>query len=39
VIRREAESCDAMQGFQLVQSLGGDTGSGRGTLLLIKVLR
>jgi tubulin beta len=27
VIRKEAESCDALQGFQLVHSLGGGTGS------------
>ncbi|CAH8432580.1 unnamed protein product [Dicrocoelium dendriticum] len=34
VTRREAESCDLPQGFQLVHSLGGGTGSGMGTLLL-----
>jgi tubulin beta len=34
VIRKEAESCDALQGLQLVHSLGGGTGSGLGTLLL-----
>ena len=37
VIRKEAESCDALQGFQLVHSLGGGTGSGLGTLLLNKL--
>jgi tubulin beta len=34
VIRKEAESCDALQSFQLVHSLGDGTGSGLGTLLL-----
>jgi tubulin beta len=37
VIRKEAESCDALQGFQLTHSLGGGTGSGLGTLLLNKL--
>jgi tubulin beta len=37
VVRKEAESCDAIQGFQLVHSLGGGTGSGLGTLLLNKL--
>lgn len=37
VVRREAEGCDSLQGFQLTQSLGGGTGSGMGTLLLAKV--
>lgn len=37
VIRREAESCDCMQGFQITQSLGGGTGSGMGTLLMSKI--
>lgn len=34
VIRKEAEGCDCLQGFQMVHSLGGGTGSGLGTLLL-----
>ncbi|KAF9793755.1 hypothetical protein SFRURICE_003579 [Spodoptera frugiperda] len=34
VVRKEAEGCDCLQGFQLVHSLGGGTGSGLGTLLL-----
>lgn len=34
VIRKEAESCDCVQGFQLCHSLGGGTGSGLGTLLV-----
>jgi tubulin beta len=38
VIRKEAESCDALQGFQPVHSLGGGTGSGLGTLLLNELL-
>jgi tubulin beta len=37
VLRREAEGCDALQGFQLCHSLGGGTGSGLGTLLLKRV--
>lgn len=37
VIRKEAESCDSLQGFQFLHSLGGGTGSGLGSLLLTKV--
>uniref|UniRef100_A0A2I3HF62 Tubulin beta chain n=1 Tax=Nomascus leucogenys TaxID=61853 RepID=A0A2I3HF62_NOMLE len=37
VARKEAESCDCLQGFQLTHSLGGGTGSGMGTLLLSKI--
>ena len=37
VVRREAESCDCLQGFQLTHSLGGGTGSGLGTLLISKI--
>jgi tubulin beta len=37
VIRKEAESWDALQSFQLVHSLGGSTGSGLGILLLNKL--
>ncbi|KAI0545094.1 beta tubulin [Xylaria curta] len=37
VVRREAEGCDCLQGFQITHSLGGGTGSGMGTLLLSKV--
>merc|ERR1712156_1341981 len=36
-IRQEIEQCDAPQGFQLLHSLGGGTGSGMGTLLLLKI--
>ena len=36
-IRREAESCDCLQGFQLTHSLGGGTGSGMGTLLISRI--
>lgn len=31
-VRQEVERCDALQGFQLVHSLGGGTGSGFGSL-------
>ncbi|XP_050999876.1 tubulin beta-1 chain [Acomys russatus] len=37
VVRRESESCDCLQGFQIVHSLGGGTGSGMGTLLMNKI--
>jgi tubulin beta len=37
VVRREAESCDCLQGFQLTHSLGGGTGSGMGTLLISRI--
>merc|ERR1719451_49368 len=37
VVRKEAESCDCLQGFQLCHSLGGGTGSGMGTLLISKI--
>jgi tubulin beta len=37
VIRKEAEACDCLQGFQLCHSLGGGTGSGMGTLIIAKV--
>ncbi|TRY70785.1 hypothetical protein TCAL_02844 [Tigriopus californicus] len=37
VVRKEAESCDCLQGFQMTQSLGGGTGSGMGTLLISKI--
>jgi len=35
--RKEAESCDCLQGFQLTHSLGGGTGSGMGTLLVSNI--
>jgi tubulin beta len=37
VLRKEAENCDCMQGFQIAQSIGGGTGSGLGTLLSSKI--
>ncbi|KAL5041682.1 hypothetical protein BDW71DRAFT_217612 [Aspergillus fruticulosus] len=37
VVRREAENCDCLQGFQFTHSLGGGTGSGMGTLLISKI--
>mmetsp|Transcript_126829 Transcript_126829/g.355177 ORF Transcript_126829/g.355177 Transcript_126829/m.355177 type:complete len:442 (+) Transcript_126829:89-1414(+) len=36
-IRKEAEACDVLQGFQVTHSMGGGTGSGMGTLLVSKV--
>jgi len=37
VIRKEAEGCDCLQGFQITHSLGGGTGSGMGTLAIAKI--
>ena len=37
VVRKESESCDCLQGFQMTHSLGGGTGSGMGTLLISKI--
>eukprot|EP00794_Sanderia_malayensis_P019154 gene19154-21074_t len=34
VVRKEAESCDCLQGFKVFHSLGGGTGSGLGSLVL-----
>ena len=31
VVRKEAEGCDCLQGFQITHSLGGGTGAGMGT--------
>lgn len=36
-MRKQAEHCDCLQGFQLVHSIGGGTGSGMGSLLLNRV--
>jgi tubulin beta len=36
-VRKETEACDCPQGFQITHSLGGGTGSGMGTLLLLKI--
>jgi tubulin beta len=36
-IRKESESCDVLQGFQVTHSMGGGTGSGMGTLLVSKM--
>lgn len=35
--RKEAEGAECLQGFQIVHSLGGGTGSGMGTLLINKI--
>ncbi|KAJ3504952.1 hypothetical protein NMY22_g17752 [Coprinellus aureogranulatus] len=37
IVRRQAEKCDALQGFQILQSLGGGTGAGLGSLMLSKL--
>ncbi|KAI0423996.1 tubulin beta chain [Xylaria sp. FL1042] len=36
-VRREAEGCDCIQGFQITHSLGGGTGSSMGATLLSKI--
>ncbi|GJE85546.1 tubulin beta chain [Phanerochaete sordida] len=36
VVRKQTEACDALQGFQLLHSLGGGTGAGLGSLILSK---
>jgi len=37
IVRREAENCERIQGFQMAHSLGGGTGSGMGTLLISRI--
>ncbi|XP_051168680.1 tubulin beta chain-like isoform X2 [Leptopilina boulardi] len=37
IVRKEAENCDCLQGFQMTHSLGGGTGSGLGTLLISRI--
>ncbi|KAJ7590074.1 beta-tubulin 2 [Mycena floridula] len=37
VLRHQTEPCDALQGFQLIHSLGGGTGAGMGSLILSKL--
>jgi len=37
VIRKEIENCRCPQGFQICHSIGGGTGSGMGTLVLLKL--
>mmetsp|Transcript_488 Transcript_488/g.779 ORF Transcript_488/g.779 Transcript_488/m.779 type:complete len:425 (+) Transcript_488:453-1727(+) len=37
VVRKESESTDALQGFQVTHSMGGGTGAGMGTLLVSKI--
>ena len=37
VVRKQAEECDCLQGFQFTHSLAGGTGSGMGTLLISRI--
>ncbi|THD23956.1 Tubulin beta chain [Fasciola hepatica] len=37
VVRKEVESCDLIQGFQVIHALGGGTGSGMTCLLLEQI--
>ncbi|OAV85628.1 hypothetical protein PTTG_30383 [Puccinia triticina 1-1 BBBD Race 1] len=37
VVRKEAEGCDCLQGFQITHSLGGGTGARMGTFLISKI--
>jgi tubulin beta len=34
IVKKQVECCDCLQGFQLLHSIGGGTGSGMGSLLL-----
>ncbi|KAJ7056716.1 beta-tubulin 2 [Mycena amicta] len=36
-LRKESEKCEVLQGFQIIHSIGGGTGSGLGCLLLTKM--
>ncbi|KAF8574568.1 beta-tubulin [Ramaria rubella] len=36
-LRQQSEACNALQGFQMLHSLGGGTGAGLGSLLLAKL--
>ncbi|OBZ72040.1 Tubulin beta-2 chain [Grifola frondosa] len=36
IVRKQTEACDALQGFQVIHSLGGGTGAGLGSLILSK---
>lgn len=36
-VRREADNCHHLEGFQLVHSMGGGTGSGLGSLLVERI--
>lgn len=36
-VRRESENCDHLEGFQMLHSVGGGTGSGWGTLVIEKL--
>ncbi|KAG1737147.1 beta-tubulin 2 [Suillus paluster] len=37
IVRRQTEATEALQGFQIIHSLGGGTGAGLGSLLLSKL--
>lgn len=37
VTRKQVENCDCLQGFQMVHSIGGGSGSGMGSLLLSRL--
>lgn len=37
VVRKEAEACDRLQGFQMTHSIGGGTGSGLGALVISRL--
>ncbi|KNG89360.1 hypothetical protein ANOM_002662 [Aspergillus nomiae NRRL 13137] len=37
IVRREAEACECLQGFQITHSLGGGTGGGMGVLLISRL--
>lgn len=35
IVRKEAENCDCLQGFQITHSLGGGTGSGKDKIVFL----
>lgn len=37
IIRKEAEGCDQLQGFQILHSIGGGCGSGMGTAVMDQI--
>lgn len=36
-VRKEAEGCEALQGFQMIQNLSGGTGGGLGTAIMSRI--
>lgn len=36
-VRNQADNCENLEGFQVIQSIGGGTGSGLGSLVMQKI--